>query len=217
MAVLAIPRLGVLAIPFVCAGRLDWPRGWLVVGLLIITLAVNMLVIRAKNPGLFRARLQRSEGTKPFDKVALAIIASAGVSFFAVAGFDERFGWSSLSPQWIFLGILLHGIGMVTIALVMATNPFLETTVRIQDARGHVAVTSGPYRVVRHPMYVGVVVMIAGWPLVVGSLWSYVPIAVMAATLVVRTALEDRTLQRELAGYAEYTRKTRYRLLPGIW
>jgi protein-S-isoprenylcysteine O-methyltransferase Ste14 len=217
MALRAVPRIALLAIPFVFAGRLDWPRGWLFIALALFSLAANLLLIRSKNPSLLRVRLEKSKGTKPFDKVVTAMIFAAGFGLFAVAGLDTRFGWSSLASQWVYLGVLLHAIGSVPIGLAMATNPFLESTVRIQDERGHVAVTSGPYRVVRHPMYAGTLLMTAGWPLVFGSTWSYLPLALLAAAVVVRTALEDRTLQRELAGYAEYAKRTRYRLLPGIW
>jgi protein-S-isoprenylcysteine O-methyltransferase Ste14 len=218
LVIQALPRLAVFAIPFLCAGRVDWPRGWLFTALSVLTIVVTLALIRWKNPGLLRARLQKSEGTKQFDKVLLVIIGLLGiVGCLAVAGLDTRFGWSSIATRWVYLGVLLHAIGTVPIGLAVETNPFLETTVRIQDDRGHVAVTSGPYRIVRHPMYAGLLVMTAGWPLVFGSAWSYLPIAVLAAALVVRTALEDRTLQRELAGYAEYARRTRYRLLPGVW
>jgi protein-S-isoprenylcysteine O-methyltransferase Ste14 len=115
------------------------------------------------------------------------------------------------------VGILLQTIGAVPLGLAMATNPFLKRTVRIQNDRGHVVVTSGPYRIVRHPMYAGGLLMVAAWPLLLGSVWSFIPLALIAATLVVRTALEDRTLQQELAGYADYAQRTRYRLFPGIW
>ena len=213
-----LPRLAVFAIPFVSAGRADWPRGWLFIALVLLTLAVSLTMIRWKNPGLLRARLEKSEGTKPFDKVLLPIIGFFGIiGCLVVAGLDARFGWSSIATQWVYLGVLLHAIGLVPIGLAVATNPFLETTVRIQDDRGHIAVTSGIYRIVRHPMYAGILIMTAGWPLVFGSTWSYLPIAVLWTAMVVRTALEDGALQRELAGYSQYAQRTRYRLLPGIW
>jgi protein-S-isoprenylcysteine O-methyltransferase Ste14 len=106
---------------------------------------------------------------------------------------------------------------MLPIAAAMATNPYVETTVRIQDERGHVVITSGPYSLVRHPMYVGLVLMIRAWPLIFGSLWCYVPAGLVALLFVFRASHEDRVLHNELAGYAEYARRTRYRMVPGLW
>ena len=99
----------------------------------------------------------------------------------------------------------------------MATNPFLSTIVRIQDDRGHYVVTSGPYRYVRHPMYAMMFLMWPGIALELGSWWALIPAAVIVIVFVIRTALEDRTLQAELPGYADYTQHTRYRLVPGVW
>jgi protein-S-isoprenylcysteine O-methyltransferase Ste14 len=89
--------------------------------------------------------------------------------------------------------------------------------VRIQRERGHHVVTTGPYSFVRHPGYVGWLVLWGGSTLMFGSLWAFIPSVLACAVILVRTALEDRTLQRELAGYAEYSRRVRYRLLPGVW
>jgi protein-S-isoprenylcysteine O-methyltransferase Ste14 len=113
--------------------------------------------------------------------------------------------------------VVLHLLGSIPIAGAMATNPHLETTVRIQEDRGHRVSTSGPYRVVRHPMYVGAILQFAGAPLVLGSLWACLPVAAAPVLFIVRTALEDRTLRRELPGYEAYAQRTRYRLLPGVW
>ena len=97
------------------------------------------------------------------------------------------------------------------------SNRFFSTMVRIQADRGQTVATAGPYRYVRHPGYVGYSVSFFGMALALGSLWALVPAVLMACLLVVRTALEDRTLQDELAGYTDYARQVRYRLLPGIW
>ena len=99
----------------------------------------------------------------------------------------------------------------------MLANPFFEKTVRIQEERGHHVATGGPYRFVRHPGYVAFILMGFALPLGVGSAWALVPAGLNAALIVARTALEDRTLRRELPGYAEYAQRTRYRLLPGVW
>ncbi len=116
-------------------------------------------------------------------------------------------------------GILLHLAGMVPDP---RWPPRLrirswKSAVRIQEDRGHVTVRNGPYRFVRHPIAVGLLIMFAAWPLILDSLWAYVPLAALAIAYIVRTALEDRTLRRELPGYEDYAKITRYRLLPGVW
>jgi protein-S-isoprenylcysteine O-methyltransferase Ste14 len=218
LALRAVGRCALaIAVLFGCAGTLEWSRGWFFIALTIVTLAVTIPVFCRENPEILRTRLQKTKGAKPVDKIIYAILMAAIFGCLAVAGFDARFGWSSLAFEWTYLGLLLYIAGYIPVGLAMATNPFIERTVRIQEERGHVAVTSGPYRVVRHPMYAGLLLIMAGWPLLLGSTWSYWPIAVVVVTLIVRTVLEDRTLRRELPGYEEYTKRTRYRLLPGIW
>jgi protein-S-isoprenylcysteine O-methyltransferase Ste14 len=218
LALRAVIRFAlVLGVLFGCAGRLDWLRGWLFAALTIITLAVTIPVVMRENPRILRTRLQKTHGTKSFDKVIYVVMMSALLACLAVAGLDTRFGWSSLPFEWTYLGVLLYVVGYIPIGLAMATNPFIERTVRIQEERGHVAVSTGPYRIVRHPMYAGLMLVMASWPLLLGSTWSYIPWAVAAMTLIVRTALEDRTLRRELPGYEEYAKHTRYRLIPELW
>lgn len=213
----AVRTAAVFGVLFGSAGRLDWHRGWFFMSLTIITLAVILPVFQRENPGFLRMRLQKTHGTKLFDRVIYVILMVSLFACLAVAGIDARFGWSSLSFEWTYLGLFLYVAGCIPIGLAVATNPFIERTVRIQKERGHVAVTKGPYRVVRHPMYAGILLMIGSWPLLLGSLWSYLPWAALAVTIVVRTVLEDRTLRRELSGYEEYTQRTRYRLIPEIW
>lgn len=213
----AIRSASTLGVLFGCAGRLDWPRAWLFVALVVTTLAVTMPVLCRENPRILRTRLEKIQGGKPFDTVLYALTISLLLACLAVAGLDARFGWSSLTFEWTYLGLLLYIGGWIPLGLAVATNPFLERTLRIQRERGHVAVTTGPYRVVRHPMYTGILLMTASWPLLLGSTWAYLPWAALAVTLIVRTALEDRTLRRELSGYEEYSRHTRYRLIPEVW
>lgn len=213
----SVARALLLAPLFLAAGRIDWGRGWLYVGLVIGSIAVNFALMQWKNPELMRARIEKHDNVEPFDRLFFRISVPLALLFLVVAGLDERYGWTSVAPRWFVAGILLHVAGMIPIALAGMTNPFMEVAVRIQDDRGHVTVRGGPYRFVRHPMYVGLLIMCAAWPLILDSLWAYLPIGALAAAYVVRTALEDRMLRRELAGYEDYTKITRYRLLPGVW
>lgn len=212
-----VGRALLLAPLFLAAGRIDWSRGWLYVGLVVGGIALNFAAMRWKNPSLIRARIEKHDNVEPFDKLFFRISVPLSLLFFVVAGLDERLGWTSFEPRWLICGILLHLAGMVPILWAAMTNPFMEVAVRIQEDRGHETVRTGPYRFVRHPMYVGLLIMFVAWPLILDSAWAAVPLAALAIAYIVRTALEDRTLRRELPGYEDYTKMTRYRLLPGVW
>lgn len=206
------------AVLFLSAGRLDWPRGWIYLALCVLGVAVNATGLIRKNPGLARERWKKRANTKRFDKVFMVLYVPVVFALPAVAGLDAvRFGWSSMGPETLYAGVALHLLSIIPIAGAMATNPFLEATVRIQTDRGHKVITTGPYRVVRHPMYLGAVLQFLGAPLVLGSVWAGVPAGVAIVMFVVRTAFEDRTLRNELPGYEEYAQRTRWRLLPGVW
>jgi protein-S-isoprenylcysteine O-methyltransferase Ste14 len=217
----AVPRILVrfvfLSIPFFAAGTVRWTRGWLWMGLLAVSLAVLFGVARVKNPGLLRTRLNSKPPSMPFDKVFALLYALSAIAFLVVCGLDARWGWSHVSLGWFYAGIALHLAGLVLLTAVAAANPFLEGTVRIQSERGHVAVTSGPYAMVRHPMYLALIVMYPAWALVLGSLWASIPAVCVVFLFVFRTKHEDSTLQRELPGYEDYARHTPYRLIPGLW
>jgi protein-S-isoprenylcysteine O-methyltransferase Ste14 len=203
---------------FAAAGRVSWKRGWIYVGLYVCTLVIGEIVVSVKSPGILQERAQRHANTKSFDKVILRLIMVTFFLFPVVAGLDAvRFGWSHVGWQAFFAGLPVYLTGWVLVPWTMIVNPHLEPTVRIQEERGHRVVKSGPYGVVRHPMYAGVILQTLAAPLLVGSLWSYLPVGASICLFVVRTALEDRMLRKELPGYAEYATNTRYRLVPGIW
>jgi protein-S-isoprenylcysteine O-methyltransferase Ste14 len=208
----------VALVVFLPAGRLDWPRGWLYIALVSVNFVLNLLYLKRVNPGLIAARARFGAGTKRWDVIWSICFAPAFCSIYVVAGLDAvRYGWTSMSGDlwWLGLGVFLPGTLLFTWS--MGVNPFFEKTVRIQTERGHRVIDAGPYRFVRHPGYVG----FFGWcfsaPLLLGSWWAFAPATIAALGMVVRTALEDRMLLRELPGYADYARRVRYRLVPGIW
>ena len=208
-----------IALLFGSAGTVDWPRGWIFVALYSIAWVAMWFVLRRFNPGLIEARtkLHLAE-TRAFDRVFMALYTVLMLAQTAVAGLDAvRFRWTSM-PFWcVYAGAALALLAFALAAWTMALNPFAETTVRIQSERGHTVIDFGPYRFVRHPMYVAIILMHVAAPLVQGSVWALVVAIPIAIVFVVRTAFEDRTLRLELAGYEAYTGRTRFRLVPGVW
>jgi protein-S-isoprenylcysteine O-methyltransferase Ste14 len=210
--------VAVSALSFSSAGRLDWWRAWIYLALYAVTIAVNAAIVLRTNPEVIRARAEMQAGAKGFDKVIVSLYTLLTLALPVVAGLDAvRFQWAPLPFAALYFGAALFLFSMIPVTWSMAVNPYLETTVRIQNERGHVAITSGPYRFVRHPMYAGVILSSLATPLIFGSAWSFVPAALIAVLFVIRTALEDRTLQSELPGYADYAQRTRYRLFPAVW
>lgn len=204
---------------FLGAGRVDWLRGWIGVALWTVSLTTVGLLTQRSNPQLMKERARwRRKDTKPFDKVFLAAYMPLVFTQPAIAGMDAvRFHWSALPFGYVYVGAVIFLLAIALIAWVLCTNPYAETSVRIQHDRGHTVITTGPYRFVRHPMYVGAILMYLSTPLVWGSFWALAVGGVVTVLFLVRTALEDKTLRRELPGYEEYAAHTRYRLLPGAW
>ena len=134
-----------------------------------------------------------------------------------VAGLDERFDWSSMSEVTLYGGAVLLAVGAVLATWAMVENEYFEQFVRVQTDRAHRVVTTGPYRIVRHPGYVGAILGALATPLMLGTWWAFVPAGAVALLFIIRTILEDRILDKELEGYQAYAQRTRYRLLPGIW
>ncbi|MFO7321579.1 MAG: isoprenylcysteine carboxylmethyltransferase family protein [Chloroflexota bacterium] len=208
-----------MAILFASAGTLSWPAGWLYTGVYAATIIAQAIVVLPRQPGLIAERAKLQQGTKFWD-IALTLVAIVLLPMvsWAIAGLDYRYGWTAAQPVWIpVAGLLLTALGWGIVIWSMASNPYFSATVRIQAERDHHTVSSGPYRFIRHPGYVGTIIFHLAMPLVVGSLPAFYPNLVTAALLVLRTALEDRTLRDELPGYREYAARTRYRLIPGVW
>jgi len=204
---------------FLAAGRLDWARGWIAVVLWIVGMSTVGLLSHHFNAGLLKERAKwRRKDTKRFDKAFLAVFVPLSLFQPTVSALDAaRFRWSSMPFGFVYLGVIVFVSAMVLIGWVMITNPYAETSVRIQMDRGQTVVTSGPYRIVRHPMYAGSILMYLATPLLLGSVWALLMTTVIALLFIWRTAHEDQTLRQELPGYEEFTTHTRYRLVPGVW
>jgi protein-S-isoprenylcysteine O-methyltransferase Ste14 len=203
---------------FLAAGDIRWAKGWAFLLIFLVLTVVGMAYLWRTNPDIFVARGRIRPGTKSWDKVLAALLLLSFVAIFPVAGFDAgRFRWSRVPLGVLVLGYALWCTGFLVSMWVYRVNRFAEPTVRIQTDRGQTVIDTGPYAIVRHPLYLAALLMCAGIPLALGSLWALVPGAVGALVLVVRTVLEDRTLQKELEGYQEYAGRVRHRLIPGVW
>jgi protein-S-isoprenylcysteine O-methyltransferase Ste14 len=203
---------------FLSAGHLDWWEGWaFLIAYFAIALA-TMLWMSRYDPELASERGQWGENTQAWDKVIVTLNSLLLFGMLVVVGLDAgQFGWSTV-PFGVRLLALLGFIPAFGLPVwASSANTYLSGTVRIQKDRGHQVVTAGPYRIVRHPMYLGMILYDTSLPLLLGSWWGLAVGGTMIALVVVRTALEDKTLLRELDGYAEYAQRVRYRLLPGVW
>jgi len=206
---------------FLAAWRLDWPIAWVYVALHILSAFASRLIALRINPELLveRARSLDAERGKSWDRPLVLLAAIIGpLAVWIVAGLDERWSWSpdlSLPLQVAALLLVLLGYAIGTWA--MAANAYFSGVVRIQDDRGQTVIQTGPYRFVRHPAYAGALLCYLAMPVMLDSLWGLIPAVLTIAVVCLRTSLEDRTLIAELPGYADYARRTRYRLIPGIW
>jgi protein-S-isoprenylcysteine O-methyltransferase Ste14 len=203
-----------------CAGRWSWLWGWVFIGLLAAASVANALILIPTNPALLaeRSRGLREEGARGWDRAITGLAAGAlPLASWIVAALDVRYGWSAPVSLGLHLGGLAAvALGWGVVLWATASNAHFSTTVHVHG-EGHTVQTGGPYRIVRHPGYVGAIVYQVGAPLLLGSWWALVPAALSVPLFVLRTWLEDRTLQEELAGYREYAGRVRYRLLPGVW
>jgi protein-S-isoprenylcysteine O-methyltransferase Ste14 len=209
-------RVVLLVITLLAAGRLDWFWAWLCIGIFCVFDVLSIVLV---DPGLLIERTRRSEDQKAWDipLVGLAVGLLPILSFI-VAGLDERFGWGPDIPvtvQWIAVAAIAVGYGIIVWS--MRVNAFFSSIVRIQTDRGHQVMTGGPYQIVRHPGYVGAILFTVATPVMLNSVWALIPALIAAVLYVIRTRKEDDMLQEELPGYTEFTKQTRFRLIPGLW
>jgi protein-S-isoprenylcysteine O-methyltransferase Ste14 len=204
-----------------CGNDLGWWQAW-AYSVLFVSAGIGIrLWAERRHPGLMaeRAQLLEAPGVKPWDRLLAPLMAlSLGLPLFVVAGLDHRFEWSPHFPVWLnILGLVVATVGYGFGGWAFVENRFFSAVVRIQSERGHVVCDTGPYKIVRHPGYAGNILPPFAMALALDSVWILIPATAAVVLAVVRTALEDRTLQKELPGYREYADRVRYRLMPGIY
>jgi protein-S-isoprenylcysteine O-methyltransferase Ste14 len=208
----------ILAILFIPAGSLCWPQAWAFLALYLSAVGGFYTYTRKKDSGLLKERMSPQKNVKAWDRRIVRIYSILLAAMTVLAGLDAvRFRWSRLSLGWNILGFGGLALAMVLAFRATRENTFASQVVRIQVDRGHRVCSTGPYAHVRHPMYAGVILSIVSFPLALGSLFGLIPAGLIVGLFVLRTSLEDRTLQEELPGYKEYAQKVRFRLIPGIW
>ena len=207
------------ALLFVPAGTLDWPAAWAFVGvMLLIGLGCGSWLAK-HNPELLaermRSPIQRDQPAA--DKKIVAVLGLTFLSWFIVMGLDERFHPSRMPVVLQAIGLAFLIISTVLIMRVFRENSFAAAVVKVQSERGHHVISTGPYALVRHPMYTSALVFFVGSALLLGSWWGVAMSLLFAVLFAIRAGIEERTLTAGLPDYADYAARVRYRLLPGIW
>lgn len=203
------------------AGTLNWPMGWLYLIITIGGVILSRILVYRVHPDLLteRATSMDAENVPGWDRKLAPIVGSwVPMILMLVAGLDKRFGWTpALSPWILAAGTLVILVSIALAIWAMVSNRFFSAYVRLQSDRGQQVVNTGPYASIRHPGYAAGILTDLGAPLMLGTLWAFLPALLGIIAIIWRTHLEDRYLHNSLAGYAEYAKQVRRRILPFIW
>jgi protein-S-isoprenylcysteine O-methyltransferase Ste14 len=204
------------ALLFGTAGTIRWRGAWIWLGLLIAASVVMSLLL---DPRILRERVTapRRRRIRTWDAIWGSAIGVTFVAWFVVMALDARFGWTTLPPWSRVTGVVVVIAMYVASYFVLQANVFASPIVDIQTDTHQTVIDTGPYAVVRHPLYAAVIPVWPATALVLGSGYGLVLSPLLVVLVVVRTALEDRTLAAELDGYADYRSRVRYRLVPHLW
>jgi len=199
------------------AGRIDlWP-GWCYAGFSLVTLAASYVALARVAPDIIVERVSWHAGMMRWDKPIVMWLMFGPIAACAAAGLEARRHGVEPPGMETAFGYAVGLTGSAATLWATAVNRFDTPVVRIQKERGHKVVENGPYRIVRHPGNLGNIILSIATPPMLASRWAWMPAGLSVAVIVIRTALEDRMLRRELPGYAGYAERTRSRLIPGLW
>src|SRR5512140_1208649 len=202
---------------FLPAGTFNYWRAWLFIAVFMVTITIFGVYFSIKDPALMQRRLQAGPAAEQsrLQKIVATVAFGGLYALFVVCGFDHRFGWSHVPPLLSVLGDALLVLSFVVFTLVFMANSFAASNIRTEQDQ--TVSSTGPYALVRHPLYDGALLMVASIPLALGSWWALAILLITVPGLVVRILDEERLLERDLPGYKEYEQKVRYRLVPGVW
>jgi len=210
--IIGIPAL--LLILFLPAGTFAYWEAWVYLAILLIPMSIVMFYFLKKAPELLARRMKLKE-KEVEQKLIIKLAFIPFLLAFILPGIDKRLGWSNVPITIIVVAEILVFIGYILFFLVLKENQFASRVIEVE--KGQKVIQSGPYRLVRHPMYMGAILMYVASPLALGSYWAIIPAIFIIPIFIARILNEESVLTKELEGYSEYKLKTRYRLIPGIW
>jgi len=208
------------AILFLSAGTLNWPEAWIFLGIWLAGGLTSGLSLARTNPEIVKERMRSplQQDQKPWDRPLILAIFGGWALLHVVAGLDaKRFEWSDMPIALEVLGAIAIFFAIYLFHIVMRENAYASAVVKIDAGRGHKVISTGPYAWVRHPMYAGAIFYFLGTALLLGSWYAFVFGLVLIAVIAFRAVREEHMLAAELPGYADYARRVKYRLVPGVW
>ena len=212
-----LARIVMVFILVMTSGTWTWINIWIYFTLSTLTSVLVYIFVVRVNPSLYNERGNPSNNTKKWDLIWIRAYGLISYSSIIIAGLDKRNGWSSLGDGWIIPGGILIILSGILVTWAMAVNSYFSSVVRIQDDRGQTVVASGPYQYIRHPGYLSGIMFFLGTPMVLDSMYSFIPFMYIVIGFIIRIRFEEKMLITELKGYQEYTQKVKYRLIQGLW
>lgn len=202
---------------FLPAGTLDYWQGWVFIVVFMVSVNAVGLYLSLNDPELLerRKKFGPSAEQNPAQKIIMSVAIFGNLAMLIVSALDHRFGWSQMPAVISLIGDAMVALGLYINILVFRENTFGASNIRVEEDQK--VISTGPYALVRHPMYAGVLMMVFGVPLALGSWWGLAIIVVTLPILVWRILDEEKLLTHDLPGYADYAQKVHYRLVPGIW
>jgi protein-S-isoprenylcysteine O-methyltransferase Ste14 len=203
---------------FFSAGHIDWTMGWVFIAIVAASQISIAIILMMRNPELMIERDIR-KGKRDLDRILTGVMTLFGpISICIVAGLNNRYGWlPQISFTYQIIGVALAILGSILPAWAMASNKFFYGVLRIEQEKNHSVCSSGAYHYVRHPGYLGAIIFDLATPLILNSVWAFIPAILTICAIVIRTSLEDKALQNGLDGYKNYAQQVRYRLFPAVW